>query len=157
MVYRFLQKFIYYVDAAIFGIAASLAIICVFFRYILNNSIFWGEEAIRLMFIWIFMLGAAECCRKDNHLTLDLVLNMWPKPIRRIWKILIDIILICFLIMLAYLGIRSCYNNMGLRTAALGISFGIAYMAIPLGAILMLFFVTHNLIDRIKNKKPSGE
>ena len=155
-VYRFLQKIIYYVSAVFFGGAAALALICVIFRYVLNNSIVWGEEAIRLMFIWMFMFAGAEAFRREKHLTLDIFLTLWPKPAQRICKIIIDIILICFLMLFAYLGTKTCLNNIGQKTVALGLSYGIAYMAMPLGVVLMTFFVIHNLIKRIKNKESAG-
>jgi TRAP-type C4-dicarboxylate transport system permease small subunit len=155
--YRRLQKAIYYVSAVLFGLSAILAAVCVFFRYLLNNSIIWGEEAIRLMFIWMFMFSAAECFRKEKHITLDIFLELWPKNVKRICKIIIDISLIVFLAMVVYLGIKSCLSNAGQRTTALGISFGIVYMAIPLGGVLMIFFIVHNLIAHIRNKEPAAK
>ena len=154
--YSFLQKTIYYLSALLFGLSSTLAILCVVFRYVFNNSIIWGEEAIRLMFIWMFMLGGAECFRREKHITLDIFLEIWPESAKKICKNLVDILLIVFLVFLIYLGIRSCLLNMQQRTTAIGLSFGIAYMGIPLGAALMIFFITHNLIARIRNKKPAG-
>jgi TRAP-type C4-dicarboxylate transport system permease small subunit len=153
--YRCLQKFIYYTTAVLFGFSATLAFLCVIFRYVFNNSIVWGEEAIRLMFIWMFMLCGAECFRKEKHITLDIFLELWPQNARWICKIIIDIILLAFLAMVAYLGIEACLTNMGQKTTALEISFGIVYLAIPVGAILMMFFIIHNLVGRLKNKEPA--
>jgi TRAP-type C4-dicarboxylate transport system permease small subunit len=143
---------IYYISAVLFGLSAALALVCVIFRYFFNNSIMWGEEAIRLMFIWMFMFSAGECFRSGKHITLDIFLELWPPYAKKICKIIIDISLIVFLTFVIYLGIKSCLNNVGQRTTVLGISFGIAYMAIPLGAVLMIFFIVHNLIARLKNK-----
>ena len=151
--YKFLQKTIYYISAVLFGVSTSLAIICVFFRYVLNNSIIWGEEAIRLMFIWMFMFGSVECFRREKHIKLDIFLEMASKSVKRIWKIIIDILLIIFLCFVAYLGVQSCLTNIGQKTTALGISFGVAYMGIPIGAVLMIFFIVNNLISRIRNKE----
>ena len=152
----FLQKIIFCINTVLFGVASTLAFLCVIFRYVLNNSIVWGEELIRMLFIWMFMLGGAEAFRKEKHLTLDIFLNMMPKNIQRIVRIFINILLLCFLIMLTYLGIKNCLVSMKIRTVALQFLYGLVYICFPLGTVLMIYFITCNLIKLIKNKGPAG-
>jgi TRAP-type C4-dicarboxylate transport system permease small subunit len=154
--YNLIHKFVYYASATLFALASTLAFLCVIFRYVFNNSIVWGEEVIRLMFVWMFFFGAAEAFRIQKHITMDLLIEAIPQKAKRILKVIIDIFLMVFLLLVTYLGIRNCIMNMNQRTPALNIPYGILYGIIPLGAMLMFFFVIHNLIDRIKNKKPEG-
>ena len=155
--YGFLSKLIYYLSAVLFGLSTTLAFVCVLARYIFNNSVIWGEEAIRIMFIWMFMFGAAECFRKGKHITLDIVLELWSKPIKKLCKIIIDILLIIFLLFLLYLGIQTSMRNISQGTTALNLSFGIIYLGIPVGAVLMLYFVVHHLVSVIKDKDVEAE
>jgi hypothetical protein len=39
--------------------ACLLAVVQVFFRYVLNNSLPWPEEVARLGFVWVVFLGMA--------------------------------------------------------------------------------------------------
>lgn len=47
----------------------SLGVAQVFWRYALNSSIVWSEEAIRLAFVWLIFVGAANA----PHLRVDLL------------------------------------------------------------------------------------
>ena len=152
----FLRKIIYYVVAVLFSVSSILAFLCVIFRYVFNNSIVWGEELIRILFIWMFMLGAAEAFRRKKHLTLDIFLNVLPKNTKRVVQIFIYAVLLCFLIIFVYLGIKNCLIHAGGKTVALGFSYGIVYACFPLGGVLMIYFIALNLVELVKNKEPAG-
>ena len=152
----FLQKVIRYVNIALFSASSLLTFVCVIFRYVLNDSIVWGEEIVRIMFIWMFLLGSAEAFRREKHLTLDIFLNMCTGNTKKVIKIIINVLLLYFLTVFAYLSFRNCLTNMENTTVALGISYGIVYFCFPVGSVLMIYFIACNLINLIKNKKSVG-
>lgn len=59
-------------------IGAVLAIILsveVFFRYVLNSSLFFVEELSRVLFIWFSLLGANIALHEKAHIGFDLIKN----------------------------------------------------------------------------------
>ena len=39
----------------------------VFFRYVLNHSLFWSEELARYILVWLTFLGASVAYRRGVH------------------------------------------------------------------------------------------
>ena len=44
-----------------------LVFFMVFFRYVLNNSIVWGEEMLRYLCMWVILVGSGLTIREDGH------------------------------------------------------------------------------------------
>jgi TRAP-type C4-dicarboxylate transport system permease small subunit len=45
----------------------------VFFRYVLNHSLFWSEELARYILVWLTFLGASVAYRRGVHPRIDLL------------------------------------------------------------------------------------
>ena len=69
--FALLEKVIKHVSAFLFAAATLIAFTQVICRYIFNSSLFWAEELIRYLFIWMFFLGAAEASRVGAHVGMD--------------------------------------------------------------------------------------
>ena len=68
------------IDIVVEAVAAALllstvviALIQVFCRYVLNNSLSWPEEMAKFAFVWFVFLGAAMVTRRSRHIVIDLV------------------------------------------------------------------------------------
>jgi tripartite ATP-independent transporter DctM subunit len=68
------------IDLAVEALAAallvgtvSIALLQVFCRYVLNNSLSWPEEMARFFFVWFVFLGAAMVTRRARHIVIDLL------------------------------------------------------------------------------------
>ncbi len=51
------------------GIAAFQVVLRNFF----DSGLYWGDSAVRVMVLWVAMLGAMVASRKDEHIRIDLV------------------------------------------------------------------------------------
>ncbi|MFW6076358.1 MAG: TRAP transporter large permease subunit [Hyphomicrobiales bacterium] len=110
----------------------------VFFRYVLNASLNWPEEAARWGFIWFVFLAMAVGVRRGTHITINLVPNMLS-PRWRFWHqalVRTFIATVCWVLLVhgADLVGRSSYVS-----PALGWPFTYFYLAVPTGAGLTLF------------------
>ena len=57
----------------------------VFFRYVLNHSLFWSEELARYILVWLTFLGASVAYRRGVHPRIDLfVSRVSPRGARAI-------------------------------------------------------------------------
>ena len=78
------------IDIATETVAATLlvwtvviALVQVFFRYVLNASLSWPEEMARFAFVWFVFLGAAMVTRRARHIVIDLLpRSLGPGPLR---------------------------------------------------------------------------
>jgi C4-dicarboxylate transporter DctQ subunit len=60
-------------------------------RYFFQAGIFWAEEALRYLMIWIAFIGAATCVRKGTHVSLDIVVNLLPAARRAGFSLFLDL------------------------------------------------------------------
>jgi len=93
---------------ATFGIAAgvALAFINVVARYGFNGSITWASELTNYFFIWSAFFGAAYCFKKDSHISVTILLERLPSPIMKTLMIISHIIVIIYLLAVAYYGYK---------------------------------------------------
>ncbi|MGI6031279.1 MAG: TRAP transporter small permease [Eubacteriales bacterium] len=150
---KLLRKFIYHASALVFAAVVVIAFIQVICRYVFNNSLTWSEELMRYMFIWMFFVAMAESTRTGAHLGLDIVPDICKKnpTANLILQTVIDVLCISFLVFLVYFGFEISGVNMGQKSAALLIPLGYIYAALPVGAILMIFYQVRNIIIRFRD------
>ncbi len=53
-------------------------------RNMFQSGIHWGDPALRLMVLWLALLGAMAATRDDNHIRIDLLSRFLPEPIKRL-------------------------------------------------------------------------
>lgn len=62
----------------------GLAALQILMREGFNASFEWGDELLRIMVLWITLLGAVAASRDDNHIRID-VLSRFLAPVARAW------------------------------------------------------------------------
>lgn len=152
-----LRSTIKYISVIGFMCVLALACAAVVFRYVLNNSIVWAEEIIRYLCIWIFFLTMFESTRCGSHLALDLLpAKLHGKP-KAILDIVIEVFSIIFDCVIIRYGTQLAIVNMGQRSPALHIPYGLIYIAIPVGALLMGVFSAGRIAGCVKSIKEAAE
>src|SRR6185503_8800510 len=66
------------VAVALLAITVALVILQVFFRYVLNSSLSWSEEAARYLFIWAAVLGFSSSVEAQRLFRFDMVAQRLP-------------------------------------------------------------------------------
>ncbi len=122
----------------------------VFCRFILNFSIYWADELVQVLMVWLTFLGAAVAVRENAHYVFDylsrrlkgkalLILMLFSKAIG-----LTAIILLLIYSGKVTLGIRSWIMP------ALEVSRAIVYGACPAGCAFMLIYGIRDFLQTIK-------
>lgn len=120
-------------------------------RYAFNHSMVWVEELTQYQMIWITWLGAGLALREGRHVAVDVVQELLPRSLRRALRWTIVAIMLAFLAALAWYGTRIVAFSWNQETPMLGISAGIPYMGIPIGAALFalhLALFAREFVDR---------
>ena len=63
------------------GIAAFQVVLRNFF----DSGLYWGDSAVRVMVLWVAMLGAMVASRKDEHIRIDLVARFASDFLKCFW------------------------------------------------------------------------
>jgi TRAP-type C4-dicarboxylate transport system permease small subunit len=141
---------------------AVVVLIAVAVRYfgVFKGSLDWASEYSRFGIIWVVMLGAAVAFDQGAHVAIDFTDLLSPR-LRRIIRTAAYLCGICFVVILAWQGFRLSFATMRQISPALGIPIGYAYLALPVGAVIMaaqslLFAVTPELRERRPPLDDSG-
>ena len=114
-------------------------------RYGLSDPLIWSEELARYLFVWVSMIGAALAIREGGHFGLDLLIRRMP-AFRPILAPVVTTVMIVFLVIFLKTGI----DETRLASMQFAMTFPMrmqwAYLALPVGAGLMLFHLLVHLI-----------
>lgn len=140
-----------YIISIVFGIVTFLTVYQVFARYVLQSPLVWSEALIRYAMVWIVLLGTAVALRKGLLISVEAVLFLVPKKIKKAMKYLIVVINAVFLVLLIVYGLQIMQSLSHSRTGAIDIPISWVYAAIPVGSTLALINCIAVFIDIFKN------
>ncbi|HWO97549.1 MAG TPA: TRAP transporter small permease [Bacillus sp. (in: firmicutes)] len=128
-------------------------------RYVFNYSLSWSEEAARYLIVWFVFIGSSIAVREKAHATMDALVTYLPEKGKRIFSLLANVIAVIFCVVLIWSGSAIVSNVMafGSVTPAIGMPMFIPYLALPVGAGLMLIRFLQLVVHDIKtfNSPPS--
>ena len=131
-------------------------------RYALRLSLPWPEEFSRYVFIWVVMLGSVTGIITGGHFVLGILSKpSQKKEFQRLVMSMVDLLSCLFLLLLVIYGAKLTYMVRLQHSPAMQVSMGLVYAAIPVGAFLMLVYMTMKFINRwrksYKATEPAGE
>ncbi|MEI4231747.1 TRAP transporter small permease [Roseovarius sp. D22-M7] len=71
------------VIAVLLGLMTLTTFANVVARYIFNSNILWALELTVYMFGWLVLLGASYAVKKNAHLGVDAIVDLFSRPVRR--------------------------------------------------------------------------
>lgn len=117
-----------------------VAVMQVFFRYGLNNSLPWPEEVARLGFVWTVFLGMGLAIHRDAHLRIDLIDKIFANASQHVPVAIRVVFIAAACAALAHHGLELVSRSMSF-TPALMIPIKWLYLTVPVGAVLGLVFL----------------
>lgn len=125
----------------------------VFFRYVVNYSLFWSEELMRYLFVWLVMLGIGIGVRQKAHVAVD-ALNYVLSPASQRWLNVINSVLgLAFFGILIWLGAKLAIKNMHQLSPAMNLPMGLVYLALPACGLISFFFYIEQVNSQFKNQE----
>ena len=107
-------------------------------RYLFNAPPSWSEELARFLQVWIALLASALCIHYGMHLGVDYLLYAVPPRGRALLEIVVQAMVTGFLLLLLVQGVKILDVASVQTSPAMGINMWYAYLAVPVGAALML-------------------
>ena len=107
-------------------------------RYVLASPAFWTEEFARYVMFYLVLFGSSVAIRQETHPALRLITGKFGLRLRFLWRLLLDILIVIVLLMILVKGISMAVDEWIGRTPALRVRFFWVYLALPIGALLMM-------------------
>lgn len=124
--------------------------IVVLFRYLPGlQPIFWSEELLRYIFVWLIFLSFSIAVEKKELIRLGLITDRLSFRTRNILEMACNIISIIFLAFLFFYGIRMVNVNMVQKASTLPISLSIVYLALPIGVFISIIELISHLTENL--------
>lgn len=82
------------------GAMTLLTFANVVFRYAFNDNILWALELTVFMFAWMVLVGASYGVKKHFHIGVDVVINLAPEKLRKVYALVAVTCCLAFSILL---------------------------------------------------------
>lgn len=136
----------HWIEFLLFGLGSAMALIVaaqVFFRYALNQSLFWSEELARYLLVWLTFLGASVAYYRQAHPGVDVLYAKMPDMIRKSSAVFIHLASIALFSVMIFYGCKFAYFVRLQISPALYLPKWMIVSIIPLsGLILILHGIT---------------
>lgn len=142
----------------LFSLILAIILIAVFFRYVVNHSLFWSDEVVRYLFVWFTLWGAALVLRDRRHIRVEYFVEQLPMRVRRVVEAAGLLLVLVFHGFLVGAGFLWVYQTAGATTPALGLPLNwVFYAALPVTAALSCWFAVRRFLAGQYAELDAGE
>lgn len=133
---------------------AVVVLLQVIFRYVLNLPLFWTEELARYCLVWSSLLGSAVAVKRGQHIAVTIFMERLPPLLRRGLTMIALISVAAILTIILWGGIQLVAITRAQISPALRVSMSVPYLAVPVGAALMLLHTIVRIFETLTTKEP---
>lgn len=107
-------------------------------RYLFNYSLPWAVELSRLSLVWLVFCGMALCLSRDQHPFVGILRDRYAGASGRLIFLGLDVLVFGLFVVLLVGGAQMTILTWPQMTSSLGVSRGVLYAAVSVGAALIL-------------------
>jgi TRAP-type C4-dicarboxylate transport system permease small subunit len=137
------------------GTVACVAVLQVLFRYGFGASLYWSEELMRYLTIWSVFGVAGLAYSRGEMLGFTVLVDNLPQVPQQAVKLVVRIIIVVFLLVVAWFGFDFAWRTRDDFAIALRISMFWVHLSIPVGCVLMALHVVAQQF--LPEPEPDGE
>ena len=131
----------------------AITFVLVFLRYVFNQSITGANEIVTILFIYTTAIGVAKSIGENEHIGIDVFVNLLPKKLHKTIRILQVFLMFMLHLILFIYCLEWVEKAGGYLMPATGLPRIVAIASIPLGCIFCILFCAKTLIDVIDADK----
>lgn len=117
-----------------------LVLLQVFFRYVLNESLFWSEEVVRYGLVWSVLLGSAVVAHDRGHVRIEILGPMMGPRGQVALESLQRACTVMYCMIVTVTGFQFVDRTWFQHSASLDVPMWIFYAAVPVGGALETWF-----------------
>lgn len=137
----FLRQFIGELDFLLASVSllamTIVALVAVFYRFILVNPLIWSDEAVKLIFAWFCFSGMSVVAKYTRHLRVDIIDHFAGPRLGTVFRLFANTFVLGTTVLLFVYGIGLCITQAGNQFASMPISRAWSFSALPVGAVLV--------------------
>ncbi len=130
-------------------IIVVLVLMQIFWRYVLNNSLIYPETITKWAMVWAGYIGASIALRDKEHVAISLFVGMFAAKKRFMFKMAAQLIVLLFLMMFFYLGVKQALTNPAFSWE-INIKLMWPMLGIPLAALMMIIHQLYLICESIE-------
>lgn len=150
---KYLEKIIRFIMILSSAVLAIVTFLQVIMRFFFKMPVAWGQDIIRLSFVYLVFLGAAYCLKTNDHLNIDIIFSSIPIKFSKILQIIINIILLGFFVFLLIYGIKFSRTGITQKAPYTAIPMIYYYVSIPISALFLILYDVEIIIHQVKKIK----
>jgi TRAP-type transport system small permease protein len=116
------------------------------FRYFLQISVPWTEEAARWFYAWQIFLGSAVAMREKLHLRVTILIDNLPAKVQRVLDLLVAAAGLAFLAGIIWGSLIMIQTVYPVQAGSFPVSTSYLYLSIPVGLTAMLILSVREVI-----------
>jgi TRAP-type C4-dicarboxylate transport system permease small subunit len=140
---------LYWLVIVLTAILAAMGFTTVVFRYVLQSSLFWGDEFLRYLSVWLVFLGAALATRHRALITVDIFTQPLPYRLREYAAAGVAAVSSLFLVGFASISVELVRRSVGAVSASMAIPLEYMYLVFPIGLGLMAINMVRTMIGHL--------
>lgn len=87
------------------GILSAMMLVAVgqiIMREAFGTGFGWADELVRLMVLWLAMIGSIAACRENRHIRIDALSHVLPDTLVKVVRIVVDVFAAAVCALIAY-------------------------------------------------------
>lgn len=134
----FIWRIIEEATLVFFSIMLLLTIAQILFRYVLNISVPWTEEAARWLFVWQIFLGSSLMLKEHGHLKITMVRDMLPNTVQKVVDLIMSLLGLIFIIGIFFGSLQMIGSVQNVTAGSFSLSVKYMYLVMPISMVLMV-------------------
>ena len=147
--FHLLDEGIKYAIVVVFLVMVITGLAQVFNRYILNQSLSWGEELQKFSHIWLIFLTIPVAYKNRAHLGMNLIYRKLSRRSKFIFDLMIHLLWLSFGIILILITTDLVHIGALQKSPGLGIKMSWVYSGILIGNAYLVLIAIKNLATHI--------
>ena len=148
--YEWLQTVIRWALCLLMSLMVVIVFANVIARYYLSASLAWSEEVARFMLIWLVFIGAVLAYVNDEHLGLDIIVQLFPRRIRYGLAVVADLLIMVAIYLVIHGGAVLMRDSWEWGSPATDTPYGYVYTVVPACGILLLLQTIGKMVGHLQ-------
>ena len=127
-----------------------LAVGQIVLREVFDTGIIWADELVRLVVLWLAMMGAIAACREDRHIRIDALSHLFSDNVISGIRIVVDLFAAGVCAIIAWQAYRYLQLEIEFEdTVLVGTPAWIAHVVIPIGFAVFSYRFFVSVVKRL--------
>lgn len=118
----------------------------VFFRYVMNDSLTWSEELLKICIVWFCLLSASFISVRREHVGIVIFKQLFPKKLEKLADYFVSFLMFLVSATMCYIGWRLAMNAGMRKTPAIRFPFAYVYASIYISFGIMTLYELRNFL-----------